>query len=547
MSPRRQTALIALSTALLAVPSASGVQVHTPAIKQVRAFGVTGGAPPVYVASASGLYRAASAPYITWTKRNSVGTIVAISPHPGASNSLVYYAGSTLYRSTDGGATATGVGSLAGITMLARSPAAPATVYAAGGTGAEADIYKSADDGMTWAMAYSSSDMSGFDASYILSLAVDSRNPAHLIAGQSVYHGGFLVESLDSGKTWHQLPAQSGTTLEAPVAVGINPLNSSDVWASWSVMGSGMLGHSRDGGHTWVAVTKGLPASFSVYAIAFDGLTGRVYVEVSIPNKTNRIYASRDGTSFEQFAPGATGIGTLLALVTTGGYLLSGDPSTPLRVRPLIGSKNWAVAAPFAAYYAAHSGGLLLGDTIGPSTHCGASLCQYFVKGRLEQHGAAIAYGALVRELQDKQVLLPVGGNPSTVTYKTLHGLAVPSKRVPPPPGFHGGTARVPGGTFIPYSPTLAVAPGHVVPPYFWHYMTQPSQAPGGWLHDIGLPLTEAISATVTKGALGQRTISLQAFGNVVLTYDPKNAPAYRVERANTGVDYATAWPRAVR
>src|SRR5262249_10580245 len=151
-------------------------------------------------------------------------------------------------------------------------------------TGAEADIIRSADDGMTWTTAYSSSDVSGFDASYILALAIDARNPAHLIAGQSVYHGGFLVESLDSGQTGHQLPAQHGITLEAPVALGINPLNSSDVWASWSLMGYGMLGHSRDGGHTWTTVTKGLPTQFSVYAIAFDGLTGRVYVEVSIPN-----------------------------------------------------------------------------------------------------------------------------------------------------------------------------------------------------------------------------------------------------------------------
>jgi hypothetical protein len=85
------------------------------------------------------------------------------------------------------------------------------------------------------------------------------------------------------------------------------------------------------------------------------------------------------------------------------------------------------------------------------------------------------------------------------------------------------------------------------VPPYFWRYMTNPHYAPGGWLHDIGLPLTAAISATVTKGALGQRTISLQAFTNAILTYDPRNAPAWRVERANSGVDYATAWPKAVR
>jgi hypothetical protein len=41
--------------------------------------------------------------------------------------------------------------------------------------------------------------------------------------------------------------------------------------------------------------------------------------------------------------------------------------------------------------------------------------------------------------------------------------------------------------------------------------------------------------------------IVLQAFQDAILTYDPRNAPAWRVERANIGLDYATMFPQAVR
>jgi hypothetical protein len=66
-------------------------------------------------------------------------------------------------------------------------------------------------------------------------------------------------------------------------------------------------------------------------------------------------------------------------------------------------------------------------------------------------------------------------------------------------------------------------------------------------LHDIDLPITEAVSATVTKGSLGTRVIDVQAFQGTVLTFDPLNPPFSRVERANVGSDFASAFPQAVR
>lgn len=69
---------------------------------------------------------------------------------------------------------------------------------------------------------------------------------------------------------------------------------------------------------------------------------------------------------------------------------------------------------------------------------------------------------------------------------------------------------------------------------------------PGGWLHDLGLPIAPVVRAIVAKGRL-RRDITLQAFQRAVLTYDPANPAPFRVERANAGADYARAFPRAAR
>ncbi len=99
----------------------------------------------------------------------------------------------------------------------------------------------------------------------------------------------------------------------------------------------------------------------------------------------------------------------------------------------------------------------------------------------------------------------------------------------------------------MPFSAQLSPAPGYIVPPFFWRFLTDPHHVPGSWLHDLGLPLTPAVPAVVTKGALGQRQITVQAFQFAVLTYDPRNPAATQVERANIGSDYATAFPLATR
>jgi hypothetical protein len=92
------------------------------------------------------------------------------------------------------------------------------------------------------------------------------------------------------------------------------------------------------------------------------------------------------------------------------------------------------------------------------------------------------------------------------------------------------------GGVFVPVDPLLRRAPGHVIPFRFWNYINRNDLFPGGWLHDIGLPLTAALHATVWKQG-ERRSITYQAFERTVLTDDPLNPVDWQIERGNIGTD----------
>src|SRR5690349_1208194 len=97
-----------------------------------------------------------------------------------------------------------------------------------------------------------------------------------------------------------------------------------------------------------------------------------------------------------------------------------------------------------------------------------------------------------------------------------------PAQRRPVPVGFRGGTMPVESGNavFVPYDPLQRPVPGYVVPLYFWEYLNRKDLFPGGWLHDVGLPMTPLFGTTVGDPN-GNRNILVQAFERSVLTYDP--------------------------
>ncbi|HEU5102988.1 MAG TPA: GerMN domain-containing protein [Roseiflexaceae bacterium] len=205
------------------------------------------------------------------------------------------------------------------------------------------------------------------------------------------------------------------------------------------------------------------------------------------------------------------------------------------------------IAEPFRDYYAQHQGIRVLGYPLSDLREVDGYAAQYFEKGRIEDHRRDLADPAWVfmfGRLTDELMSRDAGGAVSAtdVTYGSLAAAHRPSRRVAIPTGFAGGTMTVRTGEFIPYDAFLRPAPGYVVPLHFWSYMQRADLFPGGWLHDIGLPMTDAFQASVVKNGQ-RRTISMQAFERTVLTYDPRNPRDWQIERANIGADALRTLP----
>lgn len=197
------------------------------------------------------------------------------------------------------------------------------------------------------------------------------------------------------------------------------------------------------------------------------------------------------------------------------------------------------VGRPFRDFYQTHQGMRVLGSPQTGIRQINGYPAQYFEKGRLEDHHKdvqdpqwVLMYGRLTAELIERapQSL----ANSTNLTYGDI--ARATAERIPAPAGFNGGTLATDEGVFVPYDPQLAVAPGYVVPSYFWSYVNRADLFPGGWLHDVGLPLTPPLTAqTVKQGQ--RRTITMQAFERTILTYDPQNPADWQVERGNIGTD----------
>jgi hypothetical protein len=238
---------------------------------------------------------------------------------------------------------------------------------------------------------------------------------------------------------------------------------------------------------------------------------------------------------------------------TATGRVVS-DASFRIRTTGPGGRPVYSVAAAFRPFYERFDGPRVLGRPLSPPTALNGVPVQYFEKGRLEDHAPGMAeatwnkqYGLLVDELQLAQADVPFGGDQSAVTYARVNRLADESQRLPAPPDLvHGVAPLSDGSVFIPFSSDLSPAPGHYVPRRFWDYMNNRDFFPGGWLHDIGLPITEALQLEVFKHGVGQRQVQVQAFQRTVLTFDAANPDGWQIERANVGVDYARAFPSRV-
>ena len=266
------------------------------------------------------------------------------------------------------------------------------------------------------------------------------------------------------------------------------------------------------------------------------------------------LYAVPDAPAFGETVAGPLLQATAVSPQPTSTSAQPPPPAKPLRFFP--------VDPLFAPYYALVDGPRTMGQAISPRLTVNGVAAQYFEKARLEDQRANnrtgnpaydFEYGLLVDEMKAVNSLRPVGGDRSNVTYATINQQSAASLRVPVPAGFQNGSvfSNPDGSTFIPFTADLTAAPGHNVPGFFWQYINQPDLFPGGWLHDIGLPITPLMNAIVDKGRIIGSTVTmftnvpiqLQAYQRTILTYDPANPEGYLVERANTGTDYFFVFP----
>ena len=165
--------------------------------------------------------------------------------------------------------------------MVAIAPSLSSTLYA----GANEEVFKSIDGGLSWAMP--GSLPYGFSGFYVSALAIDPTNTDVVYVAQQVstFPGpdtGKIFKSTDGGGQWREVPVP----VAAPVAIwslAIDPATPSIVYAAYSGNADkGGVFKSSDSGETWIVAQNGLPDTIFVNALAID------------PSMPARIYATTD-------------------------------------------------------------------------------------------------------------------------------------------------------------------------------------------------------------------------------------------------------------
>ncbi len=193
----------------------------------------------------------------------------------------------------------------------------------------------------------------------------------------------------------------------------------------------------------------------------------------------------------------------------------------------------------FAEFYWRHHGIHTLGRVHTPILEVDGVRVQYFDQGRLEDHrhltsnpAEAVGHTPLTHMLMADAPWMRINGLP--VTYGMLREQA--GATIPAPEGFVGGTLALQDHIFVPANYELTPGPGYLVPHQFWTYMNRTSLFPGGWMHGVGLPLTQPFEVMVAT-ADGERSLVVQAFDRTVLLLDLAEQYDWAVRRAHIGTD----------
>src|SRR5262245_61997090 len=187
-----------------------------------------------------------------WSSLGPSGALVsALVADPATAGTL--YAGtlsSGVFKSTDDGATwAIANNGLINpdVSALAPDPSAPGTLYA----GTDGGVFKSTDGGLSWSLA-----STGLTDLRVKTITVDPASPGTLYAG--TFTGAFT--STDGAVTWTAIAPDFIASPYAFSRVVIDPITRGTLYAetSFCFFGCGYHGplyKSIDGGATWNAIT----------------------------------------------------------------------------------------------------------------------------------------------------------------------------------------------------------------------------------------------------------------------------------------------------
>ena len=237
------------------------------------------------------------------------------------------------------------------------------------------------------------------------------------------------------------------------------------------------------------------------------------------------------------------------------------------------GAQTYPVDAQFAAGYAARGGQSALGAAVTPAFTCNLGLVQFFANGALLQtSGARPATSATSSNGLDPDLMsdgdrdsinhvewlplshtllaggsaAPIGGAGSALTYAKLRAATLPAALVPQPTT---AASQIKGNAPLPQTIVLegthafvvegshgAKLVGHSIPAPIWAFINQTQIAPHGWQRDIGEPLTEPLSVTVSDSAGQPHHLLAQAFWQTIIMSDLDNPQATTMEPI--GLDY---------
>ena len=244
-------------------------------------------------------------------------------------------AGSTVLRTTDGGATwqkLTVTSDALDFRDIDAVDAQTAYVLAIG-NGPASRIYKTTDAGKTWTMQFRNED----DKAFLDAMSFWDANNG-IVFGDSVDGQLYIMTTKDGGRTWSRVPtANLPPALEGEGAFAASGTNIALFGESHAWIGTGAASKARvlrtsDGGHTWQVADTPLNAgpSSGIFSIAFRDAKHGVVAGGDYKKEkdaVDNLAVTNDGGATWKLVKGLSGFRSVVAYVPDTKTLIAIGPS----------------------------------------------------------------------------------------------------------------------------------------------------------------------------------------------------------------------------